>query len=856
MTGTSVYTLQLLHTSDISGGTTNLSNGVNFAALVDRFEDQYSNSITLATGDNYLPGPLFYAGEDIALQEYFTYLYSRMTGTELTGLGLGGGRVDITLMNIIGFDASSMGNHEFDLGTSTLAGLIGASVAGNNYSDIRWLGAQFPYLASNLDFSGDNNLKSLFTNQILSNTAFQTTPDALLNNFTTGTKVPKIAPATVIEKGGEKIGLLSVVNPFLRDVTQPGGVQVIGGATEDIQVLASVLQPTIDSLTGQGVNKIILMTDLSTWSIDRDLVNQVTGVDIVVSGSSNLIQADNNDNLRPGDTPTDPYPLVTNDKANNPALIVSTRDQYNYLGRLVVNFDENGVLLLDSLNDLINGAYATTDETVAAVWGTEDPYGDGTKANLAQTLLSSGVQGLIDLKDGNVYGYSNVVINGERNDIRTQETNLGNLLADANLAAVRKLDPTATVMIQNAGGVRGGFQSGAITQLGTEINLRFNNQLVLYTITATGLKTLLENGVSQSGSGLTPARFPLISGLRFSYDTTDNSGNPIPVGQRVRNAVFTNAQGDITGILIKDGAVVGNPDRSIRVATFEFMANGGDGYAFPTLGTNRVNTGISEQQAFQKYVTANFTASNPYQLADTAATLDTRIQNLDARTDTIVPANPIITVNDTFTNTQNQTLTFTAANLLANDFHLGGLSLSITGAVNEVNGSVSFNNNLVSFTSTRGFTGPASFQYTVSDGTNSNTGTVNLNITPFQGNSAANTLVGTDFDDTLIGLQGKDTLTGRGGKDLFVYTDILDAGDTIRDFTVGTDKIDLSGVLISLGLDRSNAIAKQFIRFVAQGTSTIIRIDPDGIGKITPKNFLTVSGVTPFNLNQASNFIF
>lgn len=850
------YTLQILHASDISSGSTNLQDGVNFTALVDLFEDQYANSITLATGDNFLPGPVFYAGEDFNLQEYFTYIYTLLTGQELTGLGLGGGRVDITLMNIIGFDASGIGNHEFDLGTSTLANLIGADVRGNNDSDIRWLGAQFPYLAANLDFSGDSRLNPLFTAQILPNTAFQATPDQLLDNFSNGIQLPKIAPATIIEEGGEQIGVLSVTNPFLREITQVGGVQVIGGEIETATALAAVLQPTINSLISQGVNKIILMTDLSTFALDQALANQLTGIDVILSGSGEALQADDNDNLRQGDIPTDTYPILTHDAANNPTLIVSTNGQFNYLGRLLVDFDENGVILTDNLDSTVNGIYATTDETVAAAWGEVDPFGEGTKGSLAQILLLGGVQGLIDLKDGNVYGYTNVLLNGNSNDLRTQETNLGNLLADANLAAARQVDATTAVMIQNAGGVRGSFATGEISQLDTETNLRFNNQLVLYTVSATELKTLLENGVSQSGNGLTSARFPLISGLRFSFDTTDENGNPIPQGQRIQNAVFTNAQGNITDILVQNGVVVGDPNRSIRVATFEFLANGGDGYAFPTFGENRVNTGTTEQKAFENYVRANFTASNPYQLADTSSSEDTRIQNLDFRSDEIIPNNPIITVNETFTRTQNQTLTFTDSTLLGNDLHLNNLPLTLTGVQSAVNGTVSFSNGVVSFTPNSGFTGIANFQYSVTDGLQTNTGTVELNITPFIGNNAKDTLKGTNFDDILIGGQGKDILTGLGGSDRFVYTDITDGGDTITDFQPGFDKIDLSGVFESLGLDSSNPLGSQYIRLIGRGNNTLLQLDPDGSGAITPKSFLTVLGITPSVLAQSENFVF
>ena len=71
------------------------------------------------------------------------------------------GRVDIAIMNLIGFDASVLGNHEFDLGTFELADIIGVEVAGG-FNDAAGIlgelenpGTLFPYLAANLDFSGE-----------------------------------------------------------------------------------------------------------------------------------------------------------------------------------------------------------------------------------------------------------------------------------------------------------------------------------------------------------------------------------------------------------------------------------------------------------------------------------------------------------------------------------------------------------------------------------------------------------------------------------------------------------------------------------------------------------------------------
>ncbi len=58
------YTLQILHASDWEGGLLATRRAANFAAIVDKLEDATPNSITLSTGDGWIPSPFFIAGGD------------------------------------------------------------------------------------------------------------------------------------------------------------------------------------------------------------------------------------------------------------------------------------------------------------------------------------------------------------------------------------------------------------------------------------------------------------------------------------------------------------------------------------------------------------------------------------------------------------------------------------------------------------------------------------------------------------------------------------------------------------------------------------------------------------------------
>jgi Ca2+-binding RTX toxin-like protein len=196
---------------------------------------------------------------------------------------------------------------------------------------------------------------------------------------------------------------------------------------------------------------------------------------------------------------------------------------------------------------------------------------------------------------------------------------------------------------------------------------------------------------------------------------------------------------------------------------------------------------------------------------------------------------------DSATTAQNTAVTIAASTLLANDTDANGDSLSVTGVSNAVNGSVTFSNSNVIFTPSTKFTGNASFDYSISDGFG---GTIRANVsvavggtqtggsdndtltgTPGNdslngangndsliGNAGNDTLIGdygSDFlvgsagndllngdkdSDTLTGGLGSDTLTGGNGEDIFVFA----AGegiDTINDFSLGSDKIGLTGGL-------------------------------------------------------------
>lgn len=630
------FTLQLFHAADQEAGIPALDDIPRFSAVLNALRAQdidndgvagFANTLTLSSGDAYIPGVFFSASNEV---------YG------------GAGRGDILIQNALGFQAIALGNHEFDQGTALIRDLI----AGDGI----FTGTAFPYLSGNLDFSTDSNLADLVV------------PDGQ------APQPNSIAASTVIEVNGERIGVVGATTPLLAQISNPGNVTVSLAnfsptpTPAELDALAAEIQADVDALlvANPGLNKVVLLAHMQQLNIERELAQRLSNVDIIVAGGSNTRLFDADDRPRPGDSNQGAYPIIQTDRDGNPVAVVNTDGNYKYVGRLVIDFDANGILLPESYDPTISGAYATDDLGVTEVGG----------AGLADPNIVAIVDALraeIISTESNVFGASTVYLDGRREAVRSQETNLGNLTADANLAVAREADPTVVISLKNGGGIRdsvgriivpaggtgdpdflptegvpGVKPEGGISQLDIENSLRFNNDLSLITVTAAELLAIVEHGVSgvAADDSATPGAFPQIGGFAFSFDAT------APEGSRVRSLALEAEDGTDLDVIVRDGAIVGDPSRTFRMVTLSFLADGGDGYPFPTgPAANRVDlvddaaprTGnatfaadFSEQDALAEYLAANFGANSPFDVADTERDLDNRIQNLAFREDGVI----------------------------------------------------------------------------------------------------------------------------------------------------------------------------------------------------------------------------
>ena len=631
--GDGTFNLQLLHAADQEGGVPALDDADNFSAVLNALREEdadgdgvidYENTVTLSSGDAYIPGPFFAASGEV----------------------FGGqGRGDILIQNELEFDAIALGNHEFDFGTGTVADLISA--------DEDYPGTQFPYLSSNLDFSTDEDLAPL-----------------AVEDGQEASEIPNsVAGNTIVTVNGEQIGVVGATTPTLPSISSSGDVTVNpvefdSNNPEDVAALAAEIQASVDSLLADNpdLDKVVLLSHMQQISIEEQLSTLLTDVDVIVAGGSNTLLADDTDRLRSGDEAQGVYPILNTAADGNPVAVVNTDGNYTYVGRLVVDFDENGVIIPESIDPEVSGAYATDSEGVAAVNGTPDPE---------VIEITDALSEVIAEQDGNIFGNSEVFLNGIRGDVRTQETNLGNLTADANLAIAKETDSDVVISIKNGGGIRdsigeviappgstsaedverlptqanelAGKEAGDISQLDISDSLRFNNGLTLLTVTAEELLEIIEHGVSATEEGTTPGQFPQVAGVEFSFDPS------LEPGDRIQNLAIKDDEDNIIDTVVEDGELSGDASRTFRIVTLGFLADGGDDYPFPD--RDRVDIALededprtgeatfapdgSEQDALAEYLFDNF-SETPFDNEDVPREEDMRIQNLAFRDDTVL----------------------------------------------------------------------------------------------------------------------------------------------------------------------------------------------------------------------------
>jgi 5'-nucleotidase / UDP-sugar diphosphatase len=420
------------------------------------------------------------------------------------------GLADLAYMEAFGVQAQTIGNHEFDNGPSQLAEYI--------------KNATFPVVSANIDASAEPILKDL------------------------------IKPSTILEIGGQKVGIVGVTTPGTPITSSPGD------KVKFLDPLPSV-QKAVDDLRAQGINKIILLSHLG-YSEDLKLAPQLKGIAVIVGGHSHTPLGQYTGNGLPASEGT--YPTVLKDGNGKTILITQVWEWGKFYGNLRLTLNNDGV---------------------PVAWkGTVIPVNESFKAD---TRLNATLKAFTVPLDGfrkTVVGSSSVLLNGERADVRKRETNLSNLIADANLWRTKNLG--TTISLQNGGGVRASIQAGTITQ-GDILNVQpFGNTLYVLEITGAELKAALENGVSQWEAGA--GRFMHVSGLKYTFDLAQKPGSRVT---------------DVQIGTVKDGFKPLDPTATFKVVTNNFVAGGGDGFdVLKNAKGSRVDTYLPDYSVMSDYV--------------------------------------------------------------------------------------------------------------------------------------------------------------------------------------------------------------------------------------------------------------
>jgi len=334
-------------------------------------------------------------------------------------------------------------------------------------------------------------------------------------------------PSTVVQVGGWKVGLLGIVgrsnfpDTFSREAVKSLSLQ---DPLQAIQREAKALQQE------HSIDILVLLSHQDTEE-DLALLEQASGVDVIIGGHTEGF-----DGLY---APGLDHPVAALQFPER--IFVKTHRQGRFLGRL------------DLTTEFRTLSHARAENIPVTESTPVDPSVESILETYRQRFAQEASQ---------VIGHAKVRLNGERPAVRTQETNLGNLLADRMRTRLQ-----TDVALINGGQIRRSLDAGPVTLGDVLAVLPFDSSLVTIEVTGHILRRVLEHSVSQwpNHSG----RFLQVSGLEVTYDMTQ------PVGQRVRD------------VRIQGNAL--QPDKVYSVGTDVFVADGGDGYSMLDEAQHRVD---------------------------------------------------------------------------------------------------------------------------------------------------------------------------------------------------------------------------------------------------------------------------
>ncbi|GGJ01229.1 multifunctional 2',3'-cyclic-nucleotide 2'-phosphodiesterase/5'-nucleotidase/3'-nucleotidase [Halobellus salinus] len=323
----------------------------------------------------------------------------------------------------------------------------------------------------------------------------------------------------LVEMAGVSVGITGVLTPRAREVTSLGDAEV----RDPVNALSEV----VPQMRDEGAEVVIVMSHVSNDLARNEIAPNVDGIDVIV-----------------GDDAAEQFDEAVEVDGT---VLSFVGDEYDYLGEVTLEVGDDGIQSYD------RAVYDVSEE--------------GPEPNEAVEAVADVYRSQVDSE---VIGESTVALNCVDEDLRTEETNMGNFVADAISAAV-----DADVVLQNGGGIRTGtlYPPGDLTDLLVRQILPFGNTTTELEVSGQTLHDALENGVSDVGS--LEGRFPQVSGLAFAWDPEAEPGDRI-------------APADITV-----GGDQLELEATYALGTNNFVAEGGDGYDMLS-GATRTDAGETE----------------------------------------------------------------------------------------------------------------------------------------------------------------------------------------------------------------------------------------------------------------------
>lgn len=363
---------------------------------------------------------------------------------------------------------------------------------------------------------------------------------------------------------GKKIGIFGLDTPETATKAHPAKIE--GVSFLAAQEMFDCAQAQVDALKADGCDYIICLGHLgidaeSTGNRSIDLLEKVTGIDVFIDGHSHStleeVKEATNGTGKVGDT-----------------VLTSTGTKLANVG--MVDIAPDGTITASSL--------VTSDLTVTP---------DAKVAARAEEIQKE-----IDADYGTVFAKTEVALDGEKANVRTGETNLGDLIADAMLWQAGLLDDGVDAAVTNGGGIRASIAAGDITKKDINTVLPFGNTLYVVKVTGAELLEALEASTYCTPEAI--GGFPQVAGIEF----TVNTGAKFDTKELYPDSTY-GKPASINRVMIQTvGGEAFNPEETYTIVTNDFMGAGGDTYYAFKAASGGYDSGVPLDEVVMDYITS------------------------------------------------------------------------------------------------------------------------------------------------------------------------------------------------------------------------------------------------------------